>query len=165
MTRRFAALVAVPSTVVTLILAVVAAEGMVKVICAGALVTIPAGTTSVPTLTVGATTPTFKFVPSTVTLVTLPATTLAGAKPVIFGNTLKITAVAPVPAGLVTWMGPVSAPAGTTALSDVAVTAVGVTLTPPVNATDVASTRLVPLIVTTLATAAPAGTNVIGFGG
>ena len=97
--------------------------------------------------------------------VALPPTALGGANPAIFGSTLKLPALAPVPIGLVMLTGPVNAPAGTTARSDVAVTAVGVTVTGPVNVTAVAPVRFVPATVTSVPTGAAAGVKIVARGG
>ena len=83
-----------------------------------------------------------------------PAAPLEGMNPVIRGATVKLPALVAVPAGVVTWIWPVVASAGTAAMIRVAVfiekLVAGVTL----NVTDVAPARLVPLIVT-LTPAAP----------
>ena len=97
--------------------------------------------------------------------VVLPATALGGANPAIFGSTLKLPALAPVPMGLVMLTGPVNAPAGTTARKDVGVTAVAVTVTGPVNVTSVAPVRFVPVIITVVPTVAAAGVNAVARGG
>jgi hypothetical protein len=54
-----------------------------------------------------------KLVPLIVTVV--PMAPLAGVKPAIVGNTLKLVALVAVPPELVTLTGPVVAPAGTVA--------------------------------------------------
>src|SRR5258706_1581579 len=114
-TVRAVALAAVPSVVVIMILPVTAPSGTVNVTCVALDVIEPGGTTKVPILTTGVVAPTFRLNPSTVTTAVLPPTAVGGAKPVIFGSTLKLAVVAPVPPGSVTLTGPVSAPAGTTA--------------------------------------------------
>jgi hypothetical protein len=62
-----------------------------------------------------------------------------------------------------TWMLPLSAPAGTTAVSFVAVTEVGVVMTPP-KRTAVASVKLLPVIVTLVPIVPFAGVNEVTTG-
>ena len=124
------------------------------------------GTTKAPTFTAGAPVNARRLVPVTsMSVVVLPPTALDGVKLVIFGATLKISVLAPVPTPFVMLTGPVTAPAGTTAFSDVAVTAVGVTGPAPLNVTPVAPVRFVPVIVTSAPTGPVAGANAIARGG
>src|SRR6185436_913843 len=127
--------------------------------------TLPGGTTKAPIFTIGFPAPTLRFVPLTLITVPLSAVPLGGANPVIFGSSLKIVVVFPLPAGFVTLRVPVVAPSGTTTFSDVAVTAVGVAGIRPGNNTRVAPVRFVPAIVTWVPTPAAAGVTVVGFGG
>ena len=95
----------------------------------------------------------------------LPATALGGEKPVIFGSTLKITVLGAVPVALVRLTGPVSASAGTVAVTVVAVVAVDVTVTGPVNVTLVGVPKFVAVITTVAPTGAAAGMNAVARGG
>ena len=80
----------------------------------------------------------------------------------IFGVTLNVS-VPPVPAGLVTWTGPVCAPAGTAALRELAVTLLGAALT-PLNVTSVDPPRLEPLTVTRVPTGPELGASELTVG-
>src|ERR1041384_4020778 len=100
-----------------------------------------------------------------VTGVPLPATTLAGLKPVIFGDTLKLIVLVPVPASFVTMSGPVIAPSGTVAFTDTALTSVAGAVTLPPNVTDTLPAKFAPLIVSTVPTGPASGANVVTFGG
>src|SRR4029453_7295083 len=71
----------------------------------------------------------------------------------------------PVPTPLVMLTGPVRAPAGTTACSDVAVTPVGTAAIPPVNVTSVAPVRFDPVMVSAVPTGPIAGANAVARGG
>jgi len=88
-----------------------------------------------------------KFVPLIVTLV--PAGPLLGVKLAIVGGliTVKLPVLLAVPAEVVTLIGPVAAPAGTVAVIAVAELTVKLALV-PLNSTDVAPVKFVPLIVT-----------------
>ena len=88
-----------------------------------------------------------KFVPFMATLV--PSGPLVGVKLVIAGalTTVKLFALVAVPPGVVTLSGPVVAPAGTVARIEVAEFTVKAALT-PLNITDVAPLKFVPLMVT-----------------
>ena len=165
-TTRSTALSAVPSIVVTLIFAVTAASGTVNWIVVEVFAsTVANGSVNAPILIVVGPLAARRFRPVIVTTAPLPATTLGGLNPRIFGTTLKAMVLAPVPAGVVTLTGPVCAPAGTVTLSEVAVTAVAVTDTGPENSTDVAPMRLTPVIVIVSPTRPVAGTNPVGLGG
>jgi hypothetical protein len=91
-----------------------------------------------------------KLEPLMVTLV--PAGPLVGLKPEIEGaggtvGTVKLLPLVAVPAAVVTLIGPVVAPAGTVAMSHVSQTTAKLAAT-PLNLTDVAPARYVPLIAT-----------------
>ena len=116
------------------------------------------GTTKAPTFTAGAPVNARRLVPVTsMSVVVLPPTALDGVKPVILGTTLKIVVLGPTPAGVVTLITPVRAPGGTVAVTVVAVTAVGGTVTGPLNVTLVAPSRLIPATTTDAPTGAAAG--------
>src|SRR5438445_13728982 len=88
-----------------------------------------------------------KFVPLIVTLV--PTGPLVGAKLVIVGagTTVKLLALVAVPPGVVTLTGPVVAPVGTVEIGSASCRA-GELAPTPLNATDVAPVKFVPLLVT-----------------
>src|SRR5205807_40164 len=156
------ALVAVPPGVVTLSGPVVAPAGTVAWI-AVAEVTVkvaltPLDVTEVAPLQCVALTALFaspvaflSFVPLIVTLV--PTGPLVGEKLAIVGRltTVNELALVAVPPGVVTLSGPVVAPAGTVAWIAVAEVTVKVALT-PLNVTEVAPLKFVPLIVTLVPT-------------
>src|SRR4029450_2178600 len=97
-TARSVALSAVPSTVVTPIFPVTAPRGTGNRTSVGVLETIdPGGTTNAPIFTVGVPVTARRLVPLTTTSVALPAVALPGAKPVIFGSTLKSVMLGPTP--------------------------------------------------------------------
>src|SRR5439155_5028685 len=73
----------------------------------------PTGIVNEPSFTTGRPLAACRLVPVMVTTVLLPTGTLDGLKPVIFGCTLKLVALVPVPASFLTLMGPVTAPLGT----------------------------------------------------
>src|SRR5919204_3469247 len=113
-TTKFATLVPVPSGVVTEILPVTAVDGTVNVSVLSSTGVNVAETD--PTLTAVAP---VKLEPLTVTDV-VPRTPLVGVNDVIFGETLNVPALgAEVPAGDVTVIFPLVAPAGTVKRSDV----------------------------------------------
>ena len=106
---RIVVLVAVPSMVVTLTLPVTAPSGTRSWISeAVAVGTEGAGIVKAPTFTRGTPVAATRFVPVTLTIVSLPATTVVGASKSIRGWTLKALGVATVPAALVTLTGPVA---------------------------------------------------------
>src|SRR5205807_5574140 len=119
-TTSAVALTAVPSAVVMLIVPVTARGGIVN--CTSVVDDETTATSTVPTLTIGSALPVLRLVPRTIT--TPSSSPTAGVKLVTFGSTLKVTALGAVPMALVMLTGPVRAPGGTTARSDVAVTAV-----------------------------------------
>ena len=71
----------------------------------------------------------------------------------IRGATVKVPALVAVPAGVVTWIRPVVALAGTAAMIRVPVFTEMLVAGVPLNVTDVAPARLVPLMVTLTPTA------------
>src|SRR5437764_398983 len=115
MTVKLAALLAVPSEVVTLIGPLVAPAGTVAVIAVAEptvkLALVPLNSTALAPV---------KLVPLMVTLV--PTGPLLGVKLVIVGGliTVKLAALLAVPPGVVTLIGPLVAPAGTVAVIAVA---------------------------------------------
>jgi hypothetical protein len=158
-TVKFVALVAVPPDVETLSGPVVAAAGTVAVM---AVAEVTEKVAAAP-LTRTAVAP-VKFVPVIVTV--LPTTPLVGVKLVIVGGLIivKLLALVPVPAGVVTLSGPVVAPAGTVALIAVAEVTVKLALV-PLNRTVVVPVKFVPLIVTVAPTAPLVGEKLVIVGG
>jgi len=153
-------LVAVPAGVVTPICPVVAPGGAVAWIAVSE-VTVKLALTP---LNVTAVAPP-KLVPLIETWV--PAGPLAGAKPEMDGGgtTVNALALVAVPAGVVTLIGPVVAPAGTVAWIAVAELTVKLALT-PLKVTAVAPPRFVPLIETLVPTGPLAGVKlaIVGTG-
>jgi hypothetical protein len=154
LTVKLAVLVAVPPGVVTEILPVVAPVGTVAVICVAeftvndvALVVLNFTTLVVKLapLTVP-----LKFVPVIVTDV--PTGPKVGVNELIVGAgtgvTVKLVALVFCPAAVYTWIGPVVAPAGTTAVALVVVAFVGVTRLEVLKRTPVTVELNVPLTVT-----------------
>ena len=142
-------LVALPASLVTLMVPVVAASGTVAftwVALTGVIVV-----ASVPPNDTPVVNP--RFVPVIVTCV--PALPEAGVKDVIVGALTieKVPALEPLPSGVVTLILPVVAPLGTIAVIDVSplrmncVAATPLNLTPPVRS---AFVKLSPVIVTVL---------------
>src|SRR5262245_28707973 len=117
-----------------------------------------AGIVKAPSFTAGWARRALRFAPKTETTVSVPAMTDAGWNPSIRGRTRNEAAERPVPPAVVTEMRPVVAPFGTTALSDVAVTAVGIAGT-PLKRTSTAVSRPVPVTVTSVPTMPPTGVN------
>ena len=105
-----------------------------------------------------------KFVPVIVTLV--PTGPLVGAKLAMVGGfvTVKLLLLVAVPSGVVTLRGPVVAPAGTVAEICVDELTVKVALV-PLNLTDVAPVKFVPLIVTLVPTGPLVGEKLVMVGG
>jgi len=151
-TVKLAALVAVPSSVVTMMGPVAAPAGTVVVTVPELLTvnvaTLPPKKTALAPV---------KFVPVIVTLV--PTRPLAGVKEVMAGVTVKRVVVfkGPLP-GVVTVMGPVVAPAGTVVVIVPEELTVKVDAT-PLNETAVAPVKLVPVIVTAVPTGPKIGVN------
>ena len=151
MTVKLVALVAVPSSVVTLMAPVVAPKGTVVLTVPGLLTVNVAGVP--PNETAVA----VKFVPVMVTLV--PTAPLAGAKEVMAGVTVKRVVVTKGPLlGVVTVMGPVVAPAGTVVVIVPEGLTVKVAAT-PLNETAVAPVKAVPVMVTLVPTEPKIGVN------
>jgi hypothetical protein len=109
-----------------------------------------------------------KFVPVIVTFV--PGKPDVGVKPVIVGFggvvvTVKFVELVPVPADVVTAILPVVAPLGTVAWMVVLVLTVKVEAARPLNVTDVAPVKFVPVIATLVPTGPLAGVNDVTVGG
>src|SRR5205807_1025064 len=153
------ALVAVPPGVVTLTGPVVAPAGTVARIAVSE-VTVKVALTPLNDTAVAP----VKFVPLIVTLV--PTGPLVGVKLAIVGGltTVNELPLVAVPPGVVTLSGPVVAPAGTVARIAVSEVTVKVALT-PLNDTDVAPVKLVPLIVTLVPTGPLVGVKLAIVGG
>src|SRR6266508_6222103 len=148
-TVKLVVLVAVPPGVVTLIGPVVAPVGTVAVIRVGEFtVNVIAATLLNVTEVVVKPVP-LKFVPLIVTLV--PTGPRVGVNEVIVGAgtavTVKFVALVAVPPGAVTAIFPVVAPVGTVAVILTLELMIKAALT-PLNVTEVAPVKLVPLIVT-----------------
>ncbi len=143
--------VAVPLVVVTLMAPVDAPAGTTATICVAVLELIVAG---VPLNLTDVAPP--SVVPLMVT--DAPIGPLDGANEVIPGRTVKFVRLVPVPAAVVTLTLPVVAAAGTTATICIAVLDVTVA-TVPLNLTDVALPRSVPVIVTEVPTRPEVGLN------
>ena len=142
-------LVAVPAEVVTEIVPDVAPAGTVAVIEV-ALTTL--NVAAVVPLNFTAVAP-LKFEPVIDTLV--PAAPDAGVNDVIPGAvalTVKLVLLVAVPPGVVTVIAPVVAPIGTVAVIDVELEALKPDAAVPLNFTDVAEPRFVPVIVTLVPT-------------
>ena len=161
LTVKFAVLVPVPLGVVTLILPVVAPVGTVAVICVAeftvnvvALVVL-----NFTELVVKAGAVPLKFVP--VILTDVPTGPNSGVNEVIVGPlTVKFVALVLCPAAVYTWIRPVVAPAGTTAVTEVALVVVGTTRVEVLKRTWVGAVVNVPLIVTVEPTKPLAGEKV-----
>src|SRR5207302_1671092 len=153
------ALVAVPPGVVTLSGPVVAPAGTVARIAVSE-VTVNVALTPLNDTDVAP----VKLVPLIVTLV--PTGPLVGVKLAIVGGltTVNELALAAVPPGVATLSGPVVAPAGTVARIAVSEVTVNVALT-PLNDTDVAPVKFVPLIVTLVPTGPLVGVKLVIVGG
>src|SRR5437762_236371 len=159
MTVKLAALLAVPSEVVTLIGPLVAPAGTVAVIAVAEptvkLALVPLNSTALAPV---------KLVPLIVTLA--PTGPLPGVKLVIVGGliTVKLAALLAVPPGVVTLIGPLVAPAGTVAVIAVAELTVKLALV-PLNSTAEAPVKLVPLMVTLVPTGPLPGVKLVIVGG
>jgi hypothetical protein len=165
LTVKSVALVAVPPGVVTLILPVVAVEGTVAVIWVAEF------TTNVAVTLLKVTPVVVKFAPLTVPLkfvpvilTDVPVGPKAGVNELIVGagavTTVKLVALVFCPAAVYTWIGPVVAPAGTTAVAPVVLGFVGVTRLEVLKRTPVTVELNVPLIVTVVPTKPVAGVKV-----
>jgi len=160
MTVKEPALVAVPPGVVTPIGPVTAPEGTVAVICVDEL-TVKDVADTPPKVTEVAP---VRFVPVITTLA--PTAPLVGEKLVIVGApmTVKDPALVAVPPGVVTLIGPVTAPDGTVAVICVdEFTVKDVADTPP-NFTEVAPVRFVPVMTTLVPTDALVGLKLVIVG-
>jgi hypothetical protein len=166
LTVKVATLVAVPPGVVTLILPVVAPVGTVAVICVAEFTT-----NDVALVVLNFTTLVVKFAPLIVPLKFVPVIVTdvptgpkVGVNEVIVGAgtgvTVKLVALVFCPAAVYTWIGPVVAPAGTTAVALVVVAPVGVTRLEVLKRTPVTVELNVPLIVTVEPTMPLAGEKV-----
>src|SRR5436190_2216943 len=170
MTVKLAALLAVPSEVVTLIGPLVAPAGTVAVIAVAEptvkLALVPLNSTALAPV---------KLVPLIVTLA--PTGPLPGVKLVIVGGLMTVTlaALVAVPSEGVTLRGPLPsptrrssgllvAPAGTVAVIAVAEPTVKLALV-PLNSTALAPVKLVPLIVTLAPTGPLPGVKLVMVGG
>jgi hypothetical protein len=165
LTVKSVVLVAEPPGVVTLILPVVAVEGTVAVIWVAEF------TTNVAVTLLKVTPVVVKFAPLTVPLkfvpvilTDVPVGPKAGVNELIVGagavTTVKLVALVFCPAAVYTWIGPVVAPAGTTAVAPVVLGFVGVTRLEVLKRTPVTVELNVPLIVTVVPTKPVAGVKV-----
>ena len=104
-----------------------------------------------------------RFVPVMVTL--MPTDTIPGLMLVIVGggSTLKLPELVKLPPGVVTWIVPLVAPAGTVKVSFVADAAKGQLV--PLSCTWVVSARFVPVSVTVAWVPPVSGVNVVMVGG
>jgi len=156
-TVKLAALVAVPTPVLTEIGPVVAAAGtftvmVVEETTVKTVVAMPLNLMAVAPV---------KLVPVIVTLA--PMVPLVGVKDVIVGApavvTVKLALLLAVLPGVVTEILPVVAPVGTVAVIEVAELTVNVVAVVPLNLTRVAPVKLVPVIVTVVPTGPLVGLN------
>jgi hypothetical protein len=102
-----------------------------------------------------------KALPVTITVV--PRGPLVGEKLVIFGLTLKLVVLVPVPPGVVTAIGPVVAPLGTLVAMDVSFVTEKLAPIPP-NVTDVAPVKPDPVKVTVVPTMPLGGVKLVTTG-
>jgi len=170
LTVKFAALVAVPPGVVTLILPVVAPVGTVAVIwvaefTVNEVAVVVLNFTELVVKLAPLMVP-LKFVPVIVTDV--PTGPKAGVNELIVGAgtgvTVKLVVLVFCPAAVYTWIGPVVAPAGTTAVAPVVLGFVGVTRLEVLKRTPVTIELNVPLSVTVEPTMPLVGEKVGAFG-
>ena len=146
-----------PFGVVTVTLPLGAVPGTVTVSCVS--VPVAGDATVVPIFT----TPPVRPLPLIASVA--PAAAAAGVKESIFGRSLKPARTAAGGTGFVTVSEPVSAPAGTTALIEVAeTTVIAVWCAPDPNCTSLTESRLAPLIVTVPPTGAKAGAKLVTVG-
>jgi hypothetical protein len=150
-TVKLAALVAVPSSVVTVIRPVVAPAGTL-VVTVPELLTVKVAAAPLNETAVAP----VKFVPVIVT--PAPPAPLAGAKEVMAGVTVKRVVVVKGPPSVVTVMGPVVAPAGTVVVIVPGGPSVNVAAT-PLNETAVAPVKVVSVIVTPVPAGPKVGVN------
>ena len=158
-TVKLLAEVPVPTAVVTLIGPVVAPAGTFVLIVVAVLETIRAET---PLKVTAVALP--RLVPVMVT--GDPTNPVTGVKLVNTGTpiTVKLAALVPVPLGAVTLILPVVAPTGTTVVMDVADTAVNDATGVVLNMTAVTPSKLAPVMVTAVPTAAVIGENAATVG-
>lgn len=164
LTRKDRELVAVPPGVVTVIDPVRAAAGTV-------VVSTPSETTVNGALAPPKVTRVVPVKPVPVIVTSVPTEPLVGEKEEIAGVTVtvvtaKLVVVVAVPPGVVTAIGPVAAPVGTVAVSDVSDATVNGALV-PAKVTLVAPVSPVPLIVTVVPTGPLVGLNdeIVGAAG
>jgi hypothetical protein len=163
-TVKLVALAAVPPGVVTLIVPLVAPVGTTAVICVAEstvklVAAVRLNVTSVAPV---------RFVPVMTTVV--PTGPLIGTNETIVGaveGTVKFEGLAAVPPGVVTLIGPVVAPVGTTAVICVAELTVKLVAAVVLNSTWVAPVRFVPVITTDVPAGPLVGENdvIVGPGG
>lgn len=159
-TVKFVELMAEPLGVVTVILPVVAFAGTVATILVDEL-TVKVALTPLNRTDVAPVNP----VPVIVTEV--PGGPLVGVNDVIVGPggvTVKLELLVAVPSGLTTWMAPVSAAAGTTAVICVSETTVKLLALSPANLTAVVPVKPVPVIVTVVPGGPEVGENEVIVG-
>jgi hypothetical protein len=160
LTVKLAVLIAMPPGVVTLICPVVAPEGTVAVICVEEFtVNVVAGTRLNPTAVVVKPVP-LKLVPVMATEV--PTGPEIGVNELMVGSgaviTVKFVELIAVPPGVTSLIGPVVAKVGTGATTCVAVLDV-IAADTPLNVTEVAPLRFVPVMVTEVPTGPEIGEN------
>ncbi|HYR17113.1 MAG TPA: hypothetical protein VEQ67_23290, partial [Mycobacterium sp.] len=159
MTVKLPVLLAVPPEVVTLIGPVAAPAGTVAVIAVAELTVklalVPLNRTALAPV---------KFVPLMVTLV--PTGPVVGVKLEIVGGltNVKLPVLLAVPPAVVTLIDPLEAPAGTVAVIVVAEFTVKLALV-PLNSTDVAPVKFVPLMLTLVPTGPLPGVKLEIVGG
>ena len=102
--------------------------------------------------------------PLPVRVTQVPAYATVGEKLVMAGNTPKELALVPVPSGVVTAIGPLATPAGTVALSDVALTGVTDVLETPPNETSSTFANPDPVTVTSFPSAPVVGVKLVTVG-
>jgi hypothetical protein len=158
MTTKLVPLVAVPAGLVTVIGPVVAPAGTVAVICV-LLLTVKAAAMPLKRTSVVP----VKFVP--VMMTEVPMRPEAGEKLTMVGGrmTTKLVPLVAVPAGLVTVMGPVVAPAGTVAVICVLLLTVKAAAM-PLKRTSVVPAKFVPVMVTEVPTGPDAGEKLVMVG-
>src|SRR6266511_1225770 len=164
-TVKLVALVAAPPGVVTLIGPVVAPVGTVAVIRVGEFTVKVVAATLLNVTEVMVKPVPLKFVPLIVTLV--PTGPRVGVNEVIVGAgtavTVKFVALVAVPPSVVTAIFPVVAPVGTVAVILTLELMMKAALT-PLNVTEVAPVKFVPLMVTVVPTGPDAGENDVMVG-
>ena len=158
-TPKPAALVAVPPGVVTEIVPLVAAAGTVAVtLVAVTTVKLVAG---VPWNVTAVAPP--RFVPVIVTVE--PTAPKAGEMPVMTGMGVKFATLVAVPPGVVTEIVPLVAAGGTLAVMLVAVSTLSAVPAVPLNLTEVAPVKFVPVRVTVVPATPDVGVKLVRVGG